>query len=914
MQVAQLYGHDVQVSADTTETTEVFAQADGSLRSQSYAEPVRVRQGSGWAAVDTSLAFAGDGTVQPARTAVPMKFSDGGAGPLVSVQAASGQWLSVSWPGGSLPTPMLSNDAAIYADVLPGVDLRVAAETSGFSEVLVVKTATAAAQPALQSLTFGVDDGTLTSTPTAEGGLESTSADGTVQLREGQPTWWDSASAGADASGPADVGVPRPLPAATATSSSVTIDASSVADTPSAVYPVFVDPSWSGGTRQAWTFTDSAYPTTNYLNGTGASDAYAHSGYVDAAWSDDGRNHTTRAYFRMNFSGLSGKHILSSQFNTKLVYSSSCTATNVQLRVAGTGIGSSTTWNSQPALGTLEDTKAGAWQSGCPNGGSTGLAMGFDSTQVATYGASHGNTSLTLELVSANESDHLTWKKFTNNPSLVVTYNSTPSAPAGRSLKPCYTQCVSPIATSSTTPTLTAQAVDADGGNLHYDYEVWAGWSANPTARIQAYLGTGVVQNTLSHWNVSATPPAGQSALHTGGQYEYRVRAYDGTDYGPWSSGWVQFTVDTTGPAAPTATISGATTDPDTDPANIVGTVGAPITVGFGTSQDASTVEIVYSLYDKIPVYSSPPACGSGVDGLVVVCRSGGVFTTQTVATIDTSSSLYLMGFDSAGNRSSTGEIPLLVNANVAGAQAAHAWRIDPNVSGSLPDLNTSAGQALSEGPGVGRAVDTPNQSVTTVDDNTGETIPAPETVSTFTSSSGDLSTAGTGSASLLGASGMASSFTFTAWVKPTVADATNPSSSTAYAVAGLEGSAISGFVVDAYKNQWRFCMPTTQQASWDGICVAVPGVVLDWTFLTAQWDAVNKQLRLTVGDPSGLPAVKSHPVTAAASGVLDIGSRVDPGRAYPFAGSIFAPTLVPAVASSDQLTALWEYAKPSDL
>jgi hypothetical protein len=912
LQIAQMYGHDVQVSSQTTEVTEVVAQPDGSLRSKTFAEPVRVARGTGWTPVDDTVSFTADGTVQPAATEVRMKFSGGGTGPLASVQAASGQWLSVYWPEGPLPVPTLQGDAAVYADVLPGVDLRVAAGTSGFSEVLVIKTAAAAAQPELRSVRFSVDDGSLTSTPDGDGGLQSTSSDGTVQLREGQPTWWDSAGTGADATGPADNGVPRPLLTATSTANSVTIDASAVADTEAAVYPVFVDPSWSGGTRHAWTFTDNAYPTTNYLNGAGASDAYAHSGFVDAAWSDDGRSHLTRAYFGMNIGGMAGKHIISAQFNAKLRYSSSCTATDVALRTANSLISSSTTWNSQPVLGTLQDTKAGAWQPGCQNGGSTGLAMGFNATQVATNAAAAGFAVVTLALVSTNESNRLTWKKFYNNPFLAVTYNSIPTAPAYRSVRPCYAQCGLPTTTSVITPTLTAQSRDSDGGNLRYSFEVWASWSDTPAVRVQAYQTPAIAQNTLSHWIVSNTPPAGQSKL-VDGHYEYRVRAFDGTDYSAWSGGWIQFAVDTSKPGPPTVTISGATSDPNTEPASVVGTVGAPITVGFGTSEDASLTQIAYSLYDKIPVYSTPPACGSEVDAVIVLCRSGGVFPAQTIAAPDTSSTLYLMGWDSAGNRSATGSQAILVNEDVSGAQAAHTWRIDSAVIGSIPDL-ASSGPSLSEGAGVTRGADAPNPSVTSVDDDTGETIAQPQDVSVFTGA-GALKTTATGAASVLGTAGMASSFTFTAWVKPTAAAATSPTATAGYAVAAVEGSSVSGFFIDVYRNQWRFCMPSTQNSTFDGVCAVVTGVVLDWNFVAAQWDAVNKQLRFSVGTPSGSSAiVKSHPVTAAASGVFDVGVRNQPGQLYPWVGRVFAPTLMQAIASSNQLTALWQYATPAQL
>jgi hypothetical protein len=43
---------------------------------------------------------------------------------------------------------------ATYANVLPGVDLKLTADVEGFSQVLVVKDRTAAADPTLATLAF----------------------------------------------------------------------------------------------------------------------------------------------------------------------------------------------------------------------------------------------------------------------------------------------------------------------------------------------------------------------------------------------------------------------------------------------------------------------------------------------------------------------------------------------------------------------------------------------------------------------------------------------------------------------------------------------------------------------------------------------------------------------------------------
>lgn len=65
----------------------------------------------------------------------------------------------------------MRGDTATYRDVLPGVDLRVTAQALGFSEVLVVRTRQAAADPRLARLRFGLRTRGVTVSATREGGL-----------------------------------------------------------------------------------------------------------------------------------------------------------------------------------------------------------------------------------------------------------------------------------------------------------------------------------------------------------------------------------------------------------------------------------------------------------------------------------------------------------------------------------------------------------------------------------------------------------------------------------------------------------------------------------------------------------------------------------------------------------------------
>ena len=65
---------------------------------------------------------------------------------------SSGGSARVWWPR-PLPRPVVSGSVALYRNVLPGVDLRLEATDEGYSDVLIVRDAAAAANPALRSLT-----------------------------------------------------------------------------------------------------------------------------------------------------------------------------------------------------------------------------------------------------------------------------------------------------------------------------------------------------------------------------------------------------------------------------------------------------------------------------------------------------------------------------------------------------------------------------------------------------------------------------------------------------------------------------------------------------------------------------------------------------------------------------------------
>ncbi|MGL5930861.1 MAG: hypothetical protein ACRCY8_18165, partial [Dermatophilaceae bacterium] len=131
-------GQRVEVGSMRSETDQVFANPDGTLTREQSLEPVRVRRGASWLDVDSTLVRGPDGSWGPRVSATPMSFSGGGSAPLVSM-TEHGVRLGLSWPT-ALPTPTAAGNELTYPEVFPGVDLRMAAEGTTFTQRLVVKT------------------------------------------------------------------------------------------------------------------------------------------------------------------------------------------------------------------------------------------------------------------------------------------------------------------------------------------------------------------------------------------------------------------------------------------------------------------------------------------------------------------------------------------------------------------------------------------------------------------------------------------------------------------------------------------------------------------------------------------------------------------------------------------------------
>ncbi len=267
-------GEPVEVVSLRDERSTTVANPDGTFTSSEYVQPVRVRKSGVWTDIDTTLVEQKNGTLAPAAALTAMSFSGGGDTTFAEIEK-DGRTLALNWPD-KLPEPKTDGPTATYTNVLPGVDLKVTASAEGFSHVLVVKSAEAAANPELARLELPVDTSSLELSETSDGGLAATDSGAGGDVFEApQPVMWDS-SKGA---------VPEPSVPETAEEETITPpDGAQVADvavdlTPGTmtlnsrrgmladadtVYPVYIDPVVKTVNRSGWTMVSSHYSTAEF--------------------------------------------------------------------------------------------------------------------------------------------------------------------------------------------------------------------------------------------------------------------------------------------------------------------------------------------------------------------------------------------------------------------------------------------------------------------------------------------------------------------------------------------------------------------------------------------------------------------------------------------------------------------------
>jgi len=494
---ARTSGKPVQATAATTDSSTLTANPNGTLTLRQNIAPVRKLVHGRWKSLDPTLVRQADGTISPKVSTSSLTLSDGSTdAPLATMRAGDGA-LAVSLPAAfTLGTPSLSGATATYHSVLPDVDLAVTAQdTGGFSEVLVVKNATAAANPALTDLNLSTKATGVTLASDTGGDITAKDRHGRTVFSATAPTMWDSGHAAANnpratnpqtgqsvdtrtgnplASSPASPGT-----AARTTSLKAAYHGGKIRLSPDhglltgkhTVYPVYIDPTFvpSGQTDtvQAWAFVDSEWPDTSFYKPAASIPGPLHVGYTD--WTSDVS--TNRALFQTSIhSNVWGADpsSITSKISFYENWSASCTKTEVDLWHTAS-ISSGTTWSNSHSSSDTDkkfwfskldtQTVAHGWSTSCGPADVT-----FDISSLMKSAAAGKWSKATFGLRAADEGDDLAWKQFSKQATITTTYDHTPNTPTTLTTSPA-TSCT---ATTPTTlglgdVTLRAGVSDPDG-------------------------------------------------------------------------------------------------------------------------------------------------------------------------------------------------------------------------------------------------------------------------------------------------------------------------------------------------------------------------------------------------------------------------------------------------------------------
>ncbi|MFD5932679.1 RICIN domain-containing protein [Streptomyces sp. NPDC060333] len=561
---AKSTGKPVVVGFLTTATSQTVANPDGTLGTDASPIPQRVRKADGtWQGIDTTLRVSADGTITPAAVPSKLAFSGGGQGPMATMATGDGKKLAIKAPF-SLPEPVLNGDSALYANVLPDVDLELTATTlGGWRQVLVVRTAQAAANPAVRKLHLDVVADGLTVSADAAGNLRAADADGKSRFTAPTPVMWDSAvpagrqeaPAGPSArSMPADgqrsgstpdgstsdgpgAGATVAKVAATATSGGIDLvpDAQALGQ---GTGPWFIDPGWNPTTDsngvQAWAQVQEAFPATNEYNGTQFGQdipASGYCGYINSA-SNCEPTGRTRAYFQVGIERFLHDRsavVLEARLKATVVSSSSpSTKTPMGLYDTGT-ISDPTSWNRQPC-GT------GSVMAGCRNIGTVWISgtgeIDYGVRDTIKTAVAKGWPNFTFGFAPDDEYNKYYRQHFSAKggeaPHLVVTYDIKPTVSTPRttptpgfastnSFAPCSPWNTAGWLGANTGAALTVNANSPTGQTLNTSFKLWDNDNGNSTS------------NFATGWVSGGDVTVGSGALTDGHRYGWQAQATDDT-------------------------------------------------------------------------------------------------------------------------------------------------------------------------------------------------------------------------------------------------------------------------------------------------------------------------------------------------------------------------------------------------
>ncbi|NEA30675.1 LamG-like jellyroll fold domain-containing protein [Streptomyces sp. SID13031] len=832
---AHASGRRVEVVAKRNESTETFAEPNGTFTAVLHAGAVRARTPHGWAPIDTILQRREDGTVSPGATVVPMAFSGGGLTPLVRLGGAD-KHVELVWPT-PLPKPTLSGDTATYADVLPGVDLRLSAGSGGFHQVTVVKTRAAAGDPRIAKLQFGLRTTGLTARSGNNGASDLVDSTGKVVFSSPAPQMWDSA--GESAAGARLAGNHTAVGRFESTKDTITVLADQhLLSDPATVFPVSIDPDW-WAPAAGWAKIFSGKSTTSYWNGgmdvepagsRFAGQNLAKVGQCYAAAGGCNGIGAAQSFFQFDITGLHGAKVIAqagvttgAEFNAHEVYAPTCTppaGSNfaMDLYQASFDGAQGYTWANRPWTGL--PIGAPRWETHGYSSSCAAAWVGWGVGDWVRYANDNRARFATFMLRANNENDQWGWKKF-DGYQLLVHYDWPPYQPsnlstsAGTNTLPCSGEQFVNNATGDIT--LRATASDPDAGQTMYLNFEW--WDRSHTTQL-GYNHLGPQSNPSVY---TGKIPKGSFA--SGTKISWRAITGDTIINGPYS-GWCDLTIDNDAPAAPTLT-------PDQLPTV---RAGESMTVTARAPDGGDTATFRYGV-------TQGGTCTTTTSVNAAPLGGSATFTVTPLAP-SLSWSLWVESIDRANNHSSCVRRDFRVDPGTAAV--AH-WPLDGDGTTSVPDsLHHHDGTAGgTTGWANGRLGDALN----------------------FDGVTGSVSTSGGAAVDT------SHSFSVSAWARLDALDNTSRS------VVSEDGNDVSGFFLD-YRgdtHKWAFWMPKSDCSSCGGDFVVASPQLGVWTHLVGVYDATRGQISLYVNGT--LAGTAAHTTPWQATGAVQLGRSKYSGR-----------------------------------
>lgn len=591
---AKSTGKPVVVDSLTTPSSQTTVSPSGEFTDVQTLRPSRVWRSGQWHDLDAALHVAPDRRLAPAATTNGITLSDGGNTAL-AILTAAGQSMTLSWPA-ALPVPTINDETATYANVFPGVDLEVTVSPQGgFSDVLMVHNAAAAANPALRQIRLGVSAPGLHVTRNAAGGI-SVAANAKAQpvFTSPTPRQWDSAAppAGTPTVTMADGSIvvrPSGLPAYSSVSgpgaaARVFHPAVSVSDTaitirptqagltaPGVRFPAYIDPSFiadpvAGGAAH-WNQVDSGLATDN-LDTTNELQV----GDCPESCGSPSIGHVRTLLLMPVSTELATTSVVdSATLSMDDVWGENgCTKEPTQLWTTGSFNGS-TTWSNQPSW--LTEVQQQSFTFG---GGSACGSFANDVTWTVTsvIQADAGTkTGQDFGMKAANETDTAQWKQFdsgSRNITLSTSFHSVPSTPTNlvnSPAGPCATSSARPDGIGNDDVTLSATVGDIDNANgdstLNTTFTLVNVGSGTTAYSIAVQSGNQAGGSTVS----TVIPRATMQGLNTNGATQAYTYSWTATTADTASSPLTSpssetcyFVYNPTGSAAPIAEVAGSET------------------------------------------------------------------------------------------------------------------------------------------------------------------------------------------------------------------------------------------------------------------------------------------------------------------------------------------------------------------